>query len=77
MEFPDKEDVDENFKNIIGLPYLNGHYTAVATHDERIIQYSKEESVKKHGISMNRLNFRCYTAFDRIKKASSARGRTI
>lgn len=56
VAFPDKEDVDENFKNIIGLHLLNGHYTAVATHDERIIQYAKE-FVKKHGISMNQFEF--------------------
>lgn len=36
-----KSDVDENFRKIIRLQLLRGHFTAIATHDERIIEYTK------------------------------------
>lgn len=32
--FFDKEDVDENFKNIIGFYLLNGYYIVVVIYDE-------------------------------------------
>ena len=49
VAFPKKTDVDENFKKLIQLHLLNGHYTAVATHDEAIIQFTKQ-FVKEHQI---------------------------
>ncbi|MFJ7753001.1 proline dehydrogenase family protein [Peribacillus muralis] len=42
VAFADKKDVDENFKKIIKQHVLNGNYTAVATHDDKIIEYTKE-----------------------------------
>lgn len=42
VAFPEKSDVDENFKRIIQTHILNGHYTAVATHDEKIINFTKK-----------------------------------
>jgi proline dehydrogenase len=42
VAFPEKKDVDENFKKIIKMHLLNGNYTAVATHDEAIISYTIE-----------------------------------
>lgn len=56
VAFPDKKDVDENFKKIIALHLLNGNYTAVATHDERIIEYTKE-FVKEHQIPNDLFEF--------------------
>ncbi|WP_053360488.1 proline dehydrogenase [Bacillus sp. FJAT-27251] len=41
VAFPDKKDVDENFKKIIEMHLRNGHYTAVASHDENIIAHTK------------------------------------
>ncbi|GGE80910.1 proline dehydrogenase family protein [Priestia taiwanensis] len=41
VAFPEKKDVDENFKKIIKMHMLNGNYTAIATHDEHIIQYTR------------------------------------
>ena len=43
VAFPEKRDVDENFKKIIKMHLLNGHYTAVATHDEAMIDYTKQK----------------------------------
>ncbi|HZH60831.1 MAG TPA: proline dehydrogenase [Metabacillus sp.] len=41
VAYPDKIDVDQNFKKIIKMHLLNGHYTAIATHDDQIIEYTK------------------------------------
>ena len=56
VAFPDKKDVDENFKKIIKMHLLNGNYTAVASHDEAMIQYTKE-LVKEHKISHDQFEF--------------------
>ncbi|MCM3128907.1 proline dehydrogenase family protein [Paenibacillus provencensis] len=47
VAFPDKKDVDENYKKLISQHLENGNYTAVATHDEAIIQYVKDEARQK------------------------------
>jgi proline dehydrogenase len=42
VAFPDKKDVDDNFKKIIKMHLENGNYTAVATHDDAMIEYTKQ-----------------------------------
>ncbi|UOQ94278.1 proline dehydrogenase [Halobacillus shinanisalinarum] len=42
VAFPDKKDVDENYKKIIKMHLLNGNYTAIATHDDAMIEYTKQ-----------------------------------
>lgn len=56
VAFPDKKDVDDNFRKIIKQHLLNGHYTAVATHDDAIIEYTKR-LVQENGISLNQFEF--------------------
>lgn len=56
VAFPEKKDVDENFKKIIKLHLLNGNYTAVATHDETIIEYTKK-LVAAYNIPLNQFEF--------------------
>lgn len=56
VAFPDKKDVDENFKKIIKMHLLNGNYTAVATHDDAIIEYTKQ-LVKEHNIPTSQFEF--------------------
>lgn len=56
VAYPDKKDVDANFKKIIKMHMLNGNYTAVATHDDDIIDYTKQLA-KKHGITNNQFEF--------------------
>lgn len=51
-----KIDVDENFKKIIKIHLLNGNYTAIASHDEEMIYYTKK-LVKEHGIASNQFEF--------------------
>lgn len=56
VAFPEKKDVDENFKKIIRMHLENGNYTAVATHDDAIIEYTKN-LVKELGISNEQFEF--------------------
>lgn len=56
VAFPDKKDVDENFKTIIKMHLLNGNYTAVATHDDAMIEFTKQ-FVKENNISNNQFEF--------------------
>ncbi|GEL76623.1 proline dehydrogenase family protein [Tenuibacillus multivorans] len=56
VAYPDKKDVDENYKNIIKIHLLNGNYTAIATHDDAMIDYTKK-LVKEHGISNDQFEF--------------------
>lgn len=56
VAFPEKKDVDENFKKMIKLHLLNGNYTAVATHDDAIIEYTKK-LVRAYNIPLNQFEF--------------------
>ncbi|WP_062514195.1 proline dehydrogenase family protein [Halobacillus sp. KGW1] len=47
VAFPEKKDVDENLKNIIRIHFMNGNYTAVASHDDAIIDYTKQLVAEK------------------------------
>lgn len=42
VAYPNKADVDENYKKIIKQHLLNGGYAAIATHDDNIIEYVKQ-----------------------------------
>lgn len=56
VAFPDKKDVDENFKKIIKMHLLNGNYTAVATHDDKIIEFTKQLE-KEYNIPRDQFEF--------------------
>ena len=56
VAFPKKADVDENYLKLIKQHLLNGQYTAVATHDEQIIQKVKE-FVAENEIKTERFEF--------------------
>lgn len=56
VAFPDKRDVDMNFRKIIKLHLLRGHFTAIATHDEGIIEYTKG-LVKDYAIPREQFEF--------------------
>ncbi|GIN89047.1 proline dehydrogenase [Siminovitchia terrae] len=56
VAFPDKSDVDENYKKMIQMHLLHGHYTAVATHDDAIIEFTKQ-FVKDNDIPNNQFEF--------------------
>ncbi|MEK3807271.1 proline dehydrogenase family protein [Bacillus sp. FSL H8-0547] len=56
VAFPKKKDTDENFKKLIKMHMQNGHYTAVATHDDAIIEFTKQ-FVKENRIPSNQFEF--------------------
>jgi proline dehydrogenase len=56
VAFPEKKDVDENYKKIIKMHMLNGNYTAIASHDEAMIQYTKQIE-KEYKIPRNQFEF--------------------
>lgn len=56
VAFPEKKDVDENFKTIIKMHLLNGNYTAVATHDDAMIDFTKQ-FVKENNIQNDQFEF--------------------
>ncbi|CAM3282308.1 MULTISPECIES: proline dehydrogenase [Brevibacillus] len=56
VAYPNKPDVDENYKKIIKQHLLNGGYAAVATHDDAIIDYVKK-LVQEHNIPRTQFEF--------------------
>jgi proline dehydrogenase len=56
VAYPEKSDVDKNFERLIETHLLNGNYTAVATHDDEIIRFTKE-LVDKHSIPYDQFEF--------------------
>lgn len=56
VAYPAKRDVDNNYKRIIKQHLVSGSYTAVATHDEHIIDYTKR-LVSKYDIPLTRFEF--------------------
>ncbi|MEM1500109.1 proline dehydrogenase [Bacillus velezensis] len=56
VAYPEKSDVDENYKRLIRKQLLKGHYTAVATHDDKMIEFTKQLA-KEHGIPNDRFEF--------------------
>lgn len=78
VAFPDKKDVDENYKKIIQKHLLNGNYTAIATHDDAMINYSKK-LVQEHQIPTSQFEFqmlygmRTQTQLDLVKEGYKMR----
>ncbi|MFC7060550.1 proline dehydrogenase family protein [Halobacillus seohaensis] len=56
VAFVDKPMVDENLKRLIEKNVLNGHYTAIGSHDDAIIEFTKNLA-KKHNISKDQFEF--------------------
>ncbi|WP_139492319.1 proline dehydrogenase family protein [Brevibacillus dissolubilis] len=56
VAFPNKADVDENYKKIIKQHLLNGSYAAIATHDDEIINYVKQIE-KEYNIPRTQFEF--------------------
>ena len=56
VAYPDKKDVDENYKRLIEKHLLNGSYAAIASHDDQIIAFTKQLA-EKHGIPRSQFEF--------------------
>ena len=56
VAFPQKADVDRNYLELVDMCLRRGHYVAIATHDEAIIQ-KVEGWVKERNIPRDRFEF--------------------
>ena len=56
VAFPRKEDVDANYAKLVRLLLKEGTYPGIATHDERLIQYTKRYAAKR-GIDPAKFEF--------------------
>lgn len=56
VAFPAKKDVDDNLARIIRLHLTNGNYTAIASHDEAIIDDAKR-TVRELNVDRNAFEF--------------------
>lgn len=56
LAYPQKLDVDENYKKLVKTRLLGGFYTAVATHDEAIVNWTKQLA-REHNIDRSRFEF--------------------
>ncbi len=56
VAFRRKKDTDEQFKQMIALHLTQGAYTAIATHDQKIIEFTLAY-VKKHQFSLDGYEF--------------------
>jgi proline dehydrogenase len=56
LAYPNKKDVDDSYVQLVEAHLLQGGYTAVATHDERIIEQVKR-FVREYSIASERFEF--------------------
>jgi len=56
VAYPNMVDVDKNYIKIIEMHMLSGHFTAVASHDDKIIEHTKQFA-KKNNISRDLFEF--------------------
>jgi proline dehydrogenase len=56
VAFPDKADVDRNYVELMKLLLDQGHYPAIATHDEKVIEQTKAYAAKRQ-IAADRFEF--------------------
>ncbi|MGE6631975.1 proline dehydrogenase family protein [Bacillus sp. NPDC077027] len=56
VAYPNKKDVDDNYKKLIEKQLLTGNYTGIATHDDQMIEFTKN-IVKKHHIKTSQFEF--------------------
>ncbi|MDR0120745.1 proline dehydrogenase [Bacillus pumilus] len=56
VAYPNKKDVDQNYKKLIEKQLLTGNYTAIATHDDQMIEFTKN-IVKTHNIPTSQFEF--------------------
>lgn len=74
VAFPDKKDVDDNLIKIIKQHLTNGNYTAVASHDEKIIKATKD-FVKEQQIANDKFEFQMlYGICDDLQKQLVSEG---
>jgi proline dehydrogenase len=56
VAFPDKADVDRNYVELMKLLLDQGHYPAIATHDEKIVEQTKAYAAQRQ-VGVDRFEF--------------------
>ncbi|GAA0464509.1 proline dehydrogenase family protein [Alkalibacillus silvisoli] len=56
VAYPDKNDVDENLKKLIAMHLDNGNFTAVGSHDDAMVEFTKQY-VKENNIPTAQFEF--------------------
>lgn len=56
LAYPKMYDVDESYKRIVKTRLQGGFYTGIATHDEAIVNWTKE-LVRQHGLDRQKFEF--------------------
>lgn len=56
VAYPDKRDVDANYRKLIRMQLLSGDYAAIATHDEKMVSYALNV-LREHGLPRERMEF--------------------
>lgn len=62
VAFQDKEDIDQNFIELIEWHLLNGKFTSIATHDHHVIEHVKQ-FVKDNNVSLDKFEFQMLYGF--------------
>jgi proline dehydrogenase len=74
VAYPDKADVDAAYVRLLEAMLAGGGYTAVATHDERLIEHAIRFA-KERGIARDRFQFQMlYGVRPRLQQDLAARG---
>jgi proline dehydrogenase len=74
VAYPDKADVDAAYVRLLEAMLAGGGYTAVATHDERLIEHAIRFA-EAHGIARDRFQFQMlYGVRPRLQQGLAARG---
>lgn len=74
VAYPDRADVDANYKRLVEASLGAANYTAIATHDESLIQYARVW-VDMNGICRNRFEFQMlYGIRPGLQKELAAQG---
>ena len=77
VAFPRKADVDRNYVHLMESMLQGGGYTAIATHDDRIIDHAIQY-VDRHGIGRTRFEFQMlYGVRPRLQQDLVRRGYTV
>lgn len=56
VAYPNKTDVDENLKKVIAMHLDHGHFTAIGSHDDAIIEFTKQYT-DEHNIPREQFEF--------------------
>ncbi len=77
VAYPNKADVDRNYVRIMETALMGAGYTAIATHDERMIEHAIG-FVERHQIGLDRFEFQMlYGVRPQLQRSLLAQGYTV